>query len=274
MVNRKISNYFGGKNGNGTYHFIINHIPVHQKYLEPFGGSFAIFRNKLTAVINILNDKDRQAILNIKNFVSTGLINNKLDAGGKSVIKEINDTLVPEIIYKNIDGRVLIKDFIDDGNTTFIYIDPPYLFESRKSNKKRYNFEMNVSEHEELLKLIIQCKCNVMISAYKNNLYDKYLKDWQRLDFSSQTRKGKRIESIYINYEVPVILHDFRYIGADFREREQIKISTNNVLKKFERMNILKRQSILSALFQKYKLSIPIKEIDDDFESYKNTYLM
>src|SRR4029077_20992344 len=44
-----LTTYNGGKNGNGTYQQIINLIPPHKIYIEPFVGSGGIYKRKLLA---------------------------------------------------------------------------------------------------------------------------------------------------------------------------------------------------------------------------------
>ena len=58
MSAKPFETYFGGKAGSGTYQTIINQIPPHRTYIEPFVGGGAIWRNKLPATISLLNDVD------------------------------------------------------------------------------------------------------------------------------------------------------------------------------------------------------------------------
>jgi site-specific DNA-adenine methylase len=48
--------YPGGKNGSGVYQQIINQIPPHEIYVEPFLGGGAILRMKKPAAKSICND--------------------------------------------------------------------------------------------------------------------------------------------------------------------------------------------------------------------------
>src|SRR5919198_4161482 len=54
--------YPGGKNAPGVYQTIINLMPPHEVYIEPFLGSGAIMRLKRQARLNIGIDSDPQAI--------------------------------------------------------------------------------------------------------------------------------------------------------------------------------------------------------------------
>lgn len=42
MSTKPFETYFGGKAGSGTYQTIINQIPPHRVYIEPFVGGGAI----------------------------------------------------------------------------------------------------------------------------------------------------------------------------------------------------------------------------------------
>ena len=50
--------YPGGKNGDGVYQTIINHIPRHWHYFEPFTGGGFIYLRKSLAYMSWLNDID------------------------------------------------------------------------------------------------------------------------------------------------------------------------------------------------------------------------
>ena len=54
--------YPGGKNGAGVFQKLINMIPPHETYIEPFLGGGAIMRLKRPAMLNIGVDLDRAVI--------------------------------------------------------------------------------------------------------------------------------------------------------------------------------------------------------------------
>jgi DNA adenine methylase len=82
----------------------------------------------------------------------------------------------------------------------FMYLDPPYLLETRK-NKRIYKHELTNDEHEELLKLICCSKAKIMISGYMNDLYCKYLSGW-RLEqtIAKDQANNDKTECIWMNY--------------------------------------------------------------------------
>lgn len=83
----------------------------------------------------------------------------------------------------------------------FQYIDPPYLLSVRAG--KQYKHEMPDDEHEKMLKTILQNKAKIMISGYASEMYDEYLKKWNRMEFRScAEHASKRTEVVWMNYEI------------------------------------------------------------------------
>ncbi len=55
-------------------------------------------------------------------------------------------------------------------------------------------------------------------------------------------------EYLWMNYDAPDRLHDYRYLGDDFRERERIKRKKQRWVARLERMDGLERKAILWAI--------------------------
>lgn len=103
----------------------------------------------------------------------------------------------------------VIKRFNRSG--VFMYIDPPYLLNTRAG--KQYAHEMTDSDHEELLKELLQSRAKIMISGYESDMYNDYLKKWTKKTFDSCAEHGKpRKEVIWMNYS------DTQMSFADFPE--------------------------------------------------------
>ncbi|WP_203415563.1 hypothetical protein [Candidatus Scalindua japonica] len=51
-----------------------------------------------------------------------------------------------------------------------------------------------------------------------------------------------------MNYNIPVEVHEYRYLGNNFRERERIKRKTQRWTARLQSMPILERQALLSAM--------------------------
>jgi len=88
-----------------------------------------------------------------------------------------------------------------DRENVLMYLDPPYVLETRK-NKKYYKHEFSNDDHENLLKLIICSKAKIIISGYNNDLYSKYLNNWH-FDFikTNDMVGNKKRECIWFNFE-------------------------------------------------------------------------
>ena len=85
-------------------------------------------------------------------------------------------------------------------NNVFMYIDPPYLLNTRVG--KQYKHEMTNADHEDLLKMLLQSKAKIMLSGYESEMYDDYLTTWEKRQFCSCAEHGKpRIETIWMNYK-------------------------------------------------------------------------
>lgn len=102
-----------------------------------------------------------------------------------------------KVQIENRPALEVIKRFNREG--VFMYIDPPYLLGTRTG--KQYMHEMTDHDHEELLKDLLQSKAKIMISGYESEMYNDYLKDWNKCTFNSCAEHGKpRKEIIWMNY--------------------------------------------------------------------------
>lgn len=81
-----------------------------------------------------------------------------------------------------------------------IYLDPPYVLETRHG--KQYRYEMDDVEHEQLLDVIKKHKGPVLISGYDSKLYNEELKDWYREDTTCYSQVcSKKREILWMNFE-------------------------------------------------------------------------
>lgn len=99
-----------------------------------------------------------------------------------------------ETQIENCDAIELIKRF--NYKNVLIYADPPYVLSTRTG--KNYNHEMTDEDHIALLETLINHKGPVILSGYKNPIYDEYLKDWEQFSIDTTAEKGlKRVETIW-----------------------------------------------------------------------------
>jgi DNA adenine methylase len=96
-----------------------------------------------------------------------------------------------------------------DGPATLFYLDPPYLHETRTARKAYGAFEMTEQDHRDLLAVLKGVEGHVLLSGYRNPLYDEALGGWARVDVelpnnaSAGTSKRRMIESIWTNRPLP-----------------------------------------------------------------------
>jgi hypothetical protein len=81
-------------------------------------------------------------------------------------------------------------------------------------------------------------------------MYAKALKGWHVYTFQAATRGRPAAEWVWCNYPRPVELHDYRFLGDNFREREKIKRQQKRWKARLERMTPLQRQALLSVLHE------------------------
>lgn len=259
--------YAGGKGRDGIFQIIINQIPPHTIYLEGFLGGAAIMREKAPAEFNIGIDRSGAAIAaareefenSVSDRLTPGLAIRPALASLRiltphSAMRPGIDLLVidkrvfgpsPSFTFRRMDVVKFLTSYKVTGNE-FIYLDPPYLIETRSGKSALYEHEFTDWQHVELLKLIRRMKCCVAISGYPSRLYADMLGDWRRVDYRNTTRgHSVRTECLWCNYDEPSVLHDYRYIGDDFRDRERIRKVQRNLLGKLRRLPTLERRALI-----------------------------
>lgn len=125
-------------------------------------------------------------------------------------LKAISERL-RDVQIENKDFKFIIQRY-GKNKDCFLYLDPPYLPETRVSNND-YEFEMSEADHIEMLKLVKKSPAKILISGYSSPLYEKYLKGWNRKEievslFCSTKRdanneKPRRTEVLWYNYKLP-----------------------------------------------------------------------
>lgn len=212
--------YPGGKGGAGVFQALINQIPPHRVYLEPFLGGGTVALKKRRANRNIVVDKDHTIL---------------------------DDRAYPGFELQCGCGIAFLDDWSCWTGQEFVYCDPPYMFETR-TKKKIYRFEMSDADHEYFLDVARTIPAPVMISGYRSNLYVEALADWRLITFQAMTWGGLREECLWMNYPEPPELHDYRYLGADFRERERITRKKNRWAARLKKMPRLERLAMMEVL--------------------------
>lgn len=233
-----IKSYFGGKAAAGTYQTIINQIPPHDTYIAGFLGCDAILRRKKPAARNLGFDLDLTIIRawQTANYPTAALSLDNLTLLNESFL---DATILPEWITPS----------------TFLYLDPPYPMDSRKDPTATYNHEMTDDDHRRLLDKIKWLPCQIAISTYPNELYNNALSNWRKIEFESNTRHGMATEWLFMNYPEPTELHDYQYLGDNYKRREKIKDKFTSLTSKIAKLPILERAMLLNHIQNKYLIN-------------------
>lgn len=264
--------YPGGKNGAGIFQRLISLMPPHDCYIEPFLGGGAVMRLKRPAALNIGVDLDPEVIRawqRARDHPSPVLPVSAdpavpgdarrrrspkpaiADPATRRQYHELISLELPvgpaKFLFRPMDALEFLRchQFTD---RTLIYADPPYLHSTR-GRKDVYACEMTDAQHADLLDVLKQLPCMVMLSGYASKLYTQKLKGWNSTSFQAMTRSGHMAtEWLWTNFPEPVALHDYRYLGEGFRERERIKRKKTRWVKRLERMPMLEKRALLSAI--------------------------
>lgn len=214
--------YPGGKGASGVYQRLINQIPPHRVYIEPYLGGGALMRYKRPAEINIGVD-----------------INS-------SVVDAWEGVTGVQIVCQ--DALHYLSKYPFRGDE-FIYADPPYLPSTRRSNRAIYKNEYTDEQHARLLQILVSLPCNIMISGYWSELYADHLNKWRHLSFETRIRSGQTAtEILWMNYSRPDKLHDYNYLGDSFRERERIRRRIERWKNRLETLPAIERNALIHAL--------------------------
>lgn len=227
----------GAKSAAGVAHRIIGQFPPHSTYCELFLGHGTILRAKRPAARTIGVDVD------------------------PGVIAKWRDAEMPGIELLCADAlRILSSDPAMGSADTLVYLDPPYLRDVR-SSRRLYTHEFwTGDQHADLLGRVMGLDCMVAISGYPSSLYTSMLEQWQEwryIDYQVMTRGGARTERLWMNFAQPSTLHDPRFGGANFRERERVKRKRQRWAARFAQMQGWERQLVRDALDQVERPSSP-----------------
>jgi hypothetical protein len=291
--------YPGGKGAAGVHQHIINRIPPHKLFLEPFLGAGNIMYRKRPAQRDIGVDVIGGAISTARVrfaerrscqfFVADAigvleLLSQQLAAA--AVAASFSDTSVssgaatmamvassdddsfrnvtanlmaraPDV--RNVGGGILPPEMT--ARDVVVYCDPPYLMNTRKSDRRVYAIEPSLDSgrgevgdhdwHSRLLNALESLSCYVLLSGYLSELYELRLcqPKWRRSSYKVRTRGGETVsEYLWCNFPEPLELHDYRYLGTNRRERERIKRKKQRLSKKLLRMPTLERYAVLAAI--------------------------
>ena len=220
--------YPGGKGK--TFQHIINMMPPHRVYIETHLGGGSVLRNKLPAVRNIGIDADHRVVTS-RHFQQ-----------------------IPQVELVHGEAEVFLAQYKFRGDE-LVYSDPPYHPHTRK-RVRVYRKDYSVEDHERLISILKALPCMVILSGYENNLYNSALEGWRTRTFLAKTHTGMREETMWFNFDIPQVLHDPRYLGHNFRERQTTKRRLLRLQDKVTRMDPLERAAFSQWLQNNFPFKI------------------
>jgi DNA adenine methylase len=219
--------YPGSKGASGVAERTVSIIPAHRVWVSGFLGQCAVTRLKLPGDVDLGFDRDPDIVARWQ------------DSGPAHV---------RVILGNSIQWLDTHRGKID--RTWTVYLDPPYILDSRTSKKRLYRFEMrSVERHREMLGQVVDLPCNLMICHYAHPLYLELLAGWHIERMISSTRGGPREELVFCNFDPAAVeRHDVRFLGNNYRERERIKRKKQRWARRLAAMPAGERQAVREAL--------------------------
>lgn len=132
-----------------------------------------------------------------------------------------------------------------------VYVDPPYVPETRR-REKVYRCDYSEDDHIRLLRCLIELPCKVMLSGYDCGLYNRELVGWRKVSFSVKTHVDVREETVWMNFAPPSRLHDSRYLGETFRDRQTIQRRQTRLRTRIENLDPIERHELLQWMQDHY----------------------
>lgn len=242
--------------------WIVDQMPAHVGYVEPFFGSGAVFFNKPKSRIETISDLDGSIVRFFKTcrehpdelayalsltpwsreeFLQSDFCDEKTDDieaarqfavrcwqtfGARTHCKtgwrnttarssnpgpdnpklwkrlpEIVQQVANRLLDAQIENRPALEVIAhNNGADILIYADPPYVKETRTLNGDQYRCEMTDSDHEELLRALLNHRGMVMLSGYDCDMYNDILNGWTKRSIKTTAERGvSRTEYLWIN---------------------------------------------------------------------------
>lgn len=215
-----VDHFQGGKGL--SFRHLINLMPPHDRYIETHLGGGAVIKHKRPAAKNFGIDLD-------------GRVLDRWSKAGRDDVTVLGGCVLE-----------LLPSLRPDA-ATVVYADPPYLRSSRRRGRA-YRHDYDESDHRALLSLLNSLTSKVIISGYPSNLYDEMLAGWHCRSYAAVTHRGVVRECAWTNFEPGPILHDYRYVGSGFRERERFRRRSGSLARQLCEADELELNAALASL--------------------------
>ena len=211
--------YFGSKATSGLCQPIISMMPPHSTYIETHLGGGAVMKRKPPALCNVGIDRDAGAL------------------------EQFECDYPVELVHGCAHRFIAQYEF---QGSELIYADPPYLMNTRTS-RRRYQFEYTKSDHVQLLELLNDVPCQVMVSGYPSALYNQELNEWESVELQVMNQGGVRTEKLWMNFAIDRV-HWASFAGKNFTDRQRIKRKAARWGRRYERLPRGERVAVLAAM--------------------------
>lgn len=227
-----LETYFGGKGGQVAIRRIINAMPPHDVYIEPFLGSGRLLRVKRPASIGNVGIERSERIASMwTGYTPTGYTIHQGDAF------QLLPDLVAQYMRQSIAGARIL-----------VYADPPYLLHTRRDPRPTYEHELTDTQHAALIATLQQLPCLVMVSHLPCTEYAQAFQHWHTFTFTNATRRGPQLEQVWCNFPPGPELHEFTYVGDNKRHREQIRRHYGVILRRAAKLPPAARVALAAML--------------------------
>lgn len=250
--------YYGGKTSIADW--IVEHLPAHQHYVEPFAGSLAVLLAKPSAAMETVNDidadlmtwwrvlRDRPAELarvcaltphsRAEHTAAYESADDELEqarrvwvrltqgrggtlrrTGWRHYAKPTGTTSMPDYLAAYVNRIAPVADRLaqvslecrpaaeiiaayGQHGDVLLYVDPPYLAETRTSVNYRHEMAGDAA-HRELAEQLRDCRAAVVLSGYDSALYRDLYDGWDRISRGTYTgqahARSERTEVLWSN---------------------------------------------------------------------------
>lgn len=214
----------GSKGGAGVAERIVSLMPRHSVYIEGFAGLGAVCLRKARAECELLVERQRDR---------ASLLRARAPASVAVVCGDVMRVVAPERVPPD----------------AVVYLDPPYLRSVCRAVGRRYYQHdlVGEAEHRDLLLWVLRFRCRVLISGYWSSLYASLLQGWRLVQFAAGTRGGRAVECVWANFPETADLHDTRFVGEGFRERERVKRKVGRWVRRLGALPLAERAAVLAA---------------------------
>ena len=245
--------------------WILEHLPAHRIYVEPFGGGGSVLLRKERSYAEVYNDLDAE-VVNVfrvlRDPVLSGLLreavrltpfardefaasyepaDDPVERARRTVVRSFMGFSSASVhrghrtgfrAHSHRAGTTPARDWVNwpeaipafterlrgvtieskdalavikqhDTFATAFYVDPPYVFSTRRFKRERpvcYEYEMTDEQHRTLAETLRRVDGMVVLSGYACELYDRELyPDWHRVERPVKSGRSKRTEVIWVN---------------------------------------------------------------------------